>query len=279
VAQFQAGGYEVHLARTSGPPDIERSIAGKNASGCDAIVVSGGDGSVSLSVNAMLKHKVHVPLGIIPSGTANDFAAFLKIPKEPEKAAEVIARHRLISADAGLVRGAGGREEYFINVCCAGMFTNISQQIDIRFKNSFGKLAYYIKGLEQLPNFVPMRVAVTTPSRFVEESVYFFFVLNSAGTGGFEKLSPDASINDGLFDFIAFKEQPLLDLAMLFVKVLSGDYLDDPGVIFFRENHFNIETDTEVESDIDGETGPLFPLEIKNIPRALEIFSPALEPV
>ena len=274
---FQEGGYEVSIHRTRDQLDIDVVIeyyAGANDL-LDAVVVCGGDGSINLVVNAMLKHRLDVPLGIIPSGTANDFAKHLKIPQNPVKAAEAITQGIIMRTDLGNVNG-----RYFINVCAAGMFTNISQHININFKNRFGKLAYYIKGVEQLPSFMPMHVKFTHSNGVIEGGVYFFFALNSSGTGGFEKLSPGASIEDGMFDFIAFKECPVHELALLFVKVLAGDYLDDPRVIFFRDSHVKVELTrpladpTLLESDVDGEAGPNLPIEIINERQAFQIFIP-----
>ena len=76
IGIFQEGGYEVHPFRTLHPGDIDTHIATMDPN-YDIIVASGGDGTVNIVLNAMMHRGLHIPLGIIPSGTANDFATYL----------------------------------------------------------------------------------------------------------------------------------------------------------------------------------------------------------
>ena len=265
---FQAAGYETHLLRAATPEMLDESISGMNE---DIIVAAGGDGTVNLVVNALMRHKKEMPMGIIPAGTANDFAAYLKMPKEPKAAAEAIMNGRVMRADLGLVNG-----RYFINVCGAGLLANVSQQVDVHFKDAMGKLAYYIKGLGQLPNFVPIPLRITTASSLLEDDFFFFTVLNGSGAGGFDKLSATAKIDDGKLDFIGFKAMSVIDVAALFLKVLAGDHLDDRRVMFLRAEEFLVEHIAvgQIDTDIDGETGPEMPLRISCQKEAIEIFVP-----
>jgi len=274
IHHFQKAGYETTVFRSMANGDIEANIA-KTGKEYDAIVVSGGDGTINIVANAMLKHEVACPLGIIPSGTANDFAAFLRIPAEPEGAAQIIARNNILPIDMGQING----EQFFVNVCGAGLWTNISQQVDLTVKDTLGKLAYYLKGIEQLPNFVPFPVRITNSKQTVDESIYLFIALNSAGTGGFEKIAPFASIHDGLLDFVAIRARPLHEIVVLFFKMLTGsDFLNDINVIHFQDRYIKIEALEQNplfhETDIDGETGPKLPVEICVRPKAIRIFVP-----
>lgn len=273
IEVFQGAGYICTIFRSQIYGDIDEYLSGIDKEKFDTLVISGGDGSINIVLNAMMKYNLHKPLGIIPSGTANDFASFLKIPKIPQKAAEMIVNNNIIKCDVGLVN-----DTYFINVFSAGLLTNISQQVDNNFKNSIGKLAYYIKGIEQIPNFVPISVRITNSIEVIEEDIYLFFILNSAGTGGFDKLSKNASITDGYFDFIAIKARPIVEIAVLFVKILSGDYFDDAGILYFTDKYIKIEclsgNPMHNETDIDGEVGPDLPAIVQNIHNAIEIFIP-----
>ena len=275
---FQRHGYLVNLFRTnlrSGiTSQVETLISHGDFKDLDAIVVAGGDGTVNRVVNAIMRSGCEAPLGIISAGTANDFARFIGMPTNITAACEVIAARNLTRVDLGQVNG----KEYFINVCAAGMLTNISHYVDQDLKNRFGKLAYYIKGIEQIPSFVPLRFRITTSHEVFEEEIYFFFILNSAGTGGFDRLSPAASPDDGLFDFVGFRAFPIIELPALFIKVLAGDYLDDRRILFLRDNFFRVEyihppsDSLLMQTDIDGELGPQLPIEVRNIPGALRIF-------
>jgi diacylglycerol kinase family enzyme len=199
----------------------------------------------------------------------------LKIPKDPRAAAEAIMGGRVIRSDLGLVNGA-----YFVNVCGAGLLVNVSQQVDTQFKDALGKLAYYIKGLGQLPNFVPVPLRITVPSvpepKSLTDEFSFFIVLNGGGAGGFDRLSVNAKIDDGKLDFIGFKAMSVIDVAALFLKVLAGDYLDDRRVVFLREEELFIESlaKRHIDTDTDGETGPEMPLCIRCQKEAIKLFVP-----
>jgi len=267
---FQEAGYKTHLLRATSRDLLEHAVATMDES---AVVVAGGDGTVNVVVNALKRYNIDIPLGIIPAGTANDFASYLKMPKDPKAAAEAIMNGRTMRADLGLVNG-----NYFINVCGACLFTHISQQVDDGMKSTLGKLAYYLKSLEEIPNFQPISVRITNSSTIMEEDIFLFLALNSAGTGGFDKLVPGASISDGLFDFVAIKACPILDLGRLFIKVLKQDYLNDDGVIYFQDNYVKVElisqSDKYDSCDIDGEFGPKLPIEIRNIHKKVPLVVP-----
>ena len=268
VAVFQSAGYEVHLLRVASNFEMDNSIAGLSE---DAVVVAGGDGTINLVVNALLRHKKDVPIGIIPAGTANDFANYLKMPKEPRAAAEAIVQGSVIKADLGQVNSRS-----FINVCGAGMLANVSQKVDTQFKEALGKLAYYLKGLGQLPNFTTMPLRITTQDQVFTDEFLLFLVLNGGGAGGFDRLSTTAKIDDGQLDFVGFKAMSMIDIAAIFLKVLTGDYLDDHRVVFFRTPDILIEhlEKRHIDTDTDGERGPDMPLKIICKSEAIRLFVP-----
>jgi YegS/Rv2252/BmrU family lipid kinase len=237
------------------------------------LVVCGGDGTVNLAINIMKQHKKNNPLGIIPAGTANDFASFLGLPKKPSDAACAIANGNVISADLGVANG-----KYFINVCGGGLFINISHSVSSGSiaKNLFGKLAYYIKGIGEVAKNTPFRLKITTPTEVFDDDFALFIALNSSGCGGFHSVSPEAKIDDGLLDFVAFKYMPTMEIAGIFLKILSGNHLSDNRVIFFREKEIKIEQfcETHVETDVDGEIGPDMPLNISCEKGAIQLIVP-----
>jgi len=272
VGIFQTGGYEVHMFRTQKEGDIKKHVTEMSAD-YDMIVVSGGDGTVNIVVNAMMKRGMEMPLGIIPSGTANDFAAYLGFKSgQVEECCRAIVETKPIRADVGLVND----ETYFVNVCAGGLWTNVSQTVDKDVKNALGGLSYYLKGVEQLPTFHKIPFRITTSDQVYEEDFYFYMVLNSAGTGGFSKLSPKASIQDGKFELLAIRAKPLLELPTLFLKMISGEHITDKSMFYVKDNYFKIEclgkNHSNRESTVDGEVGPKLPFEIRVVPKAIKVF-------
>ncbi|MEA4816118.1 MAG: YegS/Rv2252/BmrU family lipid kinase [Lachnospiraceae bacterium] len=269
---FQQGGYDVHVFRSIEKGDIERHFS-EMPKDYDVIVASGGDGTVNLVLNSMMKYELnHIPLGIIPSGTANDFASFLNFKTENlESSCSIIVQKKPKNIDIGYVNG-----KYFINVCAGGILSNVSQNVDTDFKNALGKMAYYIKGLEQLPDIKPLPLKITTSKGSFEEDIFLFLILNSAGAGSFTNLAPYASISDGKLDFIAVKAKPVFDIAKMLVNVLRGEHIHYESIIYLQDSFFNIEFLGEnnkfAETNIDGEAGPLFPIEVKALNKAIKVF-------
>ena len=271
VSAFQNAGYEVHVFRLQTNLELELQAGG--FIDYDLLAISGGDGTVNRVLNVAIPRERSVPIAILPSGTANDFASFLKIPSEPDAAVDALVNGEVIPCDVGFVNG-----RYFINVCGSGVFVNISEMVDKEAKDTLGKYAYYLKGIEQFPNCVPFPIRVTTRALVIEENVFMFLVLNSSGAGGFNNISSQASINDGLFEFIAIKAIPVMDLAVLFLKLLKGDFLEDNRILHLRESYFYIENLSAekqfISTTVDGEKGPEMPIDVQNMHKKIQLLIP-----
>lgn len=269
-SMFQKAGYEVHVFRTIEKGDIRQHIFEMDKN-YDLVVVSGGDGTINIVVNALIERGLDIPLGVIPSGTANDFATFLGLKTgSVEEACHVIVTEKPKKIDIGVANG-----QCFINVCAGGLFTNVSQNVDKDLKYALGSFSYYIKGIEQLANFRKIPFRITTEKEVIEEDLYLFLVLNSAGTGGFNHIAPSASITDGMFDFVGIKAKPVIELPILFLKIFNGEFVKDSGVLYLKQKYFKIEClDKKLSQEVtvDGEKGSDMPIEISVLPRRLAIF-------
>ena len=124
-------------------PDIER------------VVVAGGDGTVNFAVNRMRERNLTLELGIIPAGTANDFAGVLGMSHDPLEAARQIANGVIERVDCGCVNGL-----YFVNIFSFGIFTTTSQRTPDERKHLIGKLAYIIEGVKEVSSMhaVPLEI-------------------------------------------------------------------------------------------------------------------------
>lgn len=261
IERFQKRGYEVRVWRTQSALEFSTFFDDRDMKNCAAVIVAGGDGSVNQIVNALLKHNLDIPIGVIPAGTANDFATHIGIGDNYLEAIERLAQMKTKAIDVGWVN-----DQYFINVCCGGLFSNISHEIDIELKNTLGKLAYYIKGVQQLPGFKPMKLKIEFEEETVIDSFYMFFFLNGSSAGGFNRLGKDAQLDDGRMDFVGIRACSVNDIPVLFAKILIGDHFEDKNVLYRQSKQVMISCLDGLEgfetSDIDGEIGPVFPLDI-----------------
>ncbi|MGL4655398.1 MAG: YegS/Rv2252/BmrU family lipid kinase [Sarcina sp.] len=229
------------------------------------ILLAGGDGTVDSVVNAMKSKGLDLPIGILPVGTANDFAKFLGLPADIMKCVEQILTTEAKEVDLGQVN-----DKYFVNVLSTGLFTDVSQKTDVNLKNTIGKLAYYLKGLEQLPNFRKLTMKISTEGKHEEFHMYLMLAFNGQTAGNF-KLATEAQIDDGLLDIIVFKAVSVPELIHLFIRVLRGEILNDSRVEYFKTDSIIIESSEDIATDIDGEKGPDFPLHVKCIKGGIKV--------
>jgi len=229
------------------------------------ILIAGGDGTVDSVVNAMENRNIDLPIGILPVGTANDFGKFINMPSDIQEACKQILDSKPILADVGKIN-----DKYFINVASTGLFTDVSQKTDVNLKNTIGKLAYYLKGLEELPNFRKLKVKITSKECNYDGEMYLLLVFNGKTAGNFN-LATQAEITDGKLDVIIFKAIPIIELLPLFIKLLRGEHLDSDKVVYFKTDDVCIESGEDIVTDIDGERGPDFPLRIQCIKGGIKL--------
>lgn len=235
----------------------------------EGVIAAGGDGTLSEVVNLIMARKKPLPVGIIGSGTSNDFATYLQVNQNLEDYFDAIKEGKTRPVDLGQ---AG--DKYFINVASAGAFTSVAHEVAPRLKNSLGKMAYYLKGLGEIPKFRLMPLHVEADGKSYDEEVFLFVVINGATVGSMKNVAEDAKIDDGKLDFLAVKKCSVKEFMKLFRDLLRGKSIaDKKSVLHIASDSFFISSTEEVTSDLDGEVGSKLPLNIKNIHHALEVYT------
>lgn len=262
---YQTKGYTIIPYRIEKQKDVISAFEDGDFSKYAHILIAGGDGTVDSVVNAMYKKNIDLPIGILPVGTANDFAKFLKIPSSIEGACQLILNTSPTGIDLAKIN-----DKYFVNVASTGLFADVSQKTDINLKNTMGKLAYCIKGLEELPNFRKIKMSLKSDEANFDGDVYLLLIFNGKTAGNFT-LAVDSDAQDGLLDVVVFKAIPVREMIPLFISVLKGEHLESDKVLYFKTNKIYIECDENIETDIDGESGPAFPLSIECIKSGLKV--------
>ena len=232
------------------------------------VLVAGGDGTLHELINTVVHEHLSLPIAILPSGTSNDFAAYLGLDHDKDIYYDHIAAGRVRPVDLGIVG-----TEYFINVAGAGMLTSIAHEVDVRLKNALGKMAYYINGFASLPHFHALKLHIQADDQVLAQEAFFFVIVNSGVVGSFKNAAVKAKIDDGLLDMIIVKKCNAAELMRLTFDLLSGhDVSQDKSVIYIQAASFKITAEETLESDLDGEKGPALPLYIDTLPAAIELF-------
>lgn len=234
----------------------------------DGLLVAGGDGTVHEIVNLMMKGNLDLPLGIIGSGTSNDFATYLGVNTDLEAYLDTIASGRTRRVDLGLMDGT-----YFINVASGGAMACIAHEVNARIKNSLGKMAYYLKGIGDLPKFRYFPLKIEADGAHYELETFLFVIINSPVVGSMKNVANGVAVDDGKLDLLSIGKCSIPKLMSITADLIAGKPVSErEDVLHVQAKHFRIESGIPVESDIDGECGPMLPLTIETVPRAVAIY-------
>ncbi len=267
IERCQAKDLQVMAIRAQRGVQIGRALESIDQEEYSRIIACGGDGTLNTCVNTMIRNDIHLPLGILPAGTANDFAYYFELPSDIERAVDIALGDKTTKADVGVVN-----EKYFINVAALGNMVDVSQKTDPYVKSAIGPLAYYLKAATELNQVHPIKIRMTTPDKVYEEEIFFMTVCNGESAGGFRKLSPESKMNDGKLDVIAFRKMPLLEFGPLLMEVINGRHPENKNVLYFQTPKLIIESDENIPTDVDGEHGEQLPLHFEVLKQRLEIF-------
>ena len=234
----------------------------------DHILISGGDGTLDLILNVMKELDINIPIGILPCGTANDFAKAVNLSFDAKEAIERIIKSKPKKIDIGKIN-----DKYFINVASAGMFTDVSQKINPDFKNSIGKVSYYLRGIEEALYMRKFSIKVESEEVEYNGDMYLMLIFNGK-TAGNINLAYKAKVDDGLLDIIIVKNILFPNMFPLLISILKGEHLEGYNkdeILYFKTNKLKIDCKDKLNTDIDGEKGPDFPLEIECVKDGIEL--------
>ncbi|MCM2536169.1 diacylglycerol kinase [Neobacillus pocheonensis] len=269
LEKLESAGYEASCHATTGAGDAIKAARIAVERHYDIVIAAGGDGTIHEVVNGLAEQEYRPKLGIIPAGTTNDFARALQIPRDMSAAVDIITKGDLIPVDIGRIN-----DKYFINIAGGGRMTEITYEVPSKLKTMLGQLAYYLKGIEMLPSIKASEVCIEYDGKLFEGEIMMFLVGLTNSIGGFEKLAPDSSINDGLFSLLILKKINLAEFIRIATLAVRGEHVNDPNVIYTQANRIKVHSSETVQLNLDGEFGGLLPAEFENLYRHLEVFVP-----
>jgi diacylglycerol kinase (ATP) len=219
-------------------------------------------------VTGVSEHDRRPDIGILPLGTTNDFARAHGIPKLWTDACDLIIRRYTRPVDVGIADN-----KYFINIAGGGSLTELTYAVPSKLKTMVGQLAYYMKGLEKITRLHPVRMRISAEGvGDFDEEFMLFLIANSNSVAGFDRLAPDASTNDGLFDVLALRKCNLGEFIRVATMVMRGEsIMNDPHFISFQSNKIHVESDDRVQLNLDGEFGGTLPCTFSMLPSHLNV--------
>ncbi|MFN2545054.1 MAG: diacylglycerol kinase family protein [Actinomycetota bacterium] len=262
----------VEVLISEGPdhaPKLARDAAER---GAEIVAAMGGDGMVGMVGTALIGSPA--ALGLIPTGTGNDFAVALGYRRRrPLDGVEAMRSPRLLEIDAARIRWQAG-EQLFINVAGTGFDSEVNDAANRMKSRVQGTAKYVAAVVKTLPGFRAGTFEVTIDGERRTLPGMMIAVGNGVSYGGGMKVTPKASFTDGLLDLTVIGTLPKAQFLWHFPKVFRGTHLKLPMVTSLRGRRIEISADREFEVYADGErVGPL-PATFEVIPRALRVVQP-----
>jgi len=277
---------EITLYTTQCEQDAVRFIR-ERVEEFELVVCGGGDGTLDEVITGMMQCGHVKPVGYIPSGSTNDFANSLNLPKNMKEAARTIVMDHPFSCDIGSFN-----QDYFVYIAAFGVFTDVSYLTKQEMKNLLGHLAYILEGAKRIFNiksyslklrYCENEKAIDELNKEIEGEFIYGMITNSESVGGFRNITgKNVEMNDGVFEvtLIHTPKNPMElqeIIASLLIKEIDSKYIDT-----FKTNYMEIESEEEIPWTLDGEYGgthkevkiinhkQAVPIMVKKLPDLLE---------
>ena len=244
---FKNAGYKVGIRYTRKRADgtnLARSYGGD----VDLVVCMGGDGTLNEVMQGLLEEGIDTPLGYIPAGSTNDFAASLGLKTNPKEQAQFIVSHSPRPLDLGRFNG-----RYFVYTASAGIFTKTSYSTPQELKNRLGHFAYILTGIRELFHIRRLKLKIQTDQETFRGSYLFVAINNATKVGGIMKLDEElVQFNDGVFELMLVESpKGFVELTKLAFKVLTQKYT---GKITLKQiKSARIVDSSDIDWSLDGE--------------------------
>lgn len=245
-------GFEVTVHPTQASFDaVLCTTAAANTGQYDYIFCSGGDGTLNEVMCGMMQAEHKIPIGYIPTGSTNDFARSIGIPRGIMKAAEATLNGIPRNLDIGMVN-----DRSFNYIAAFGAFTDVTYETSQHVKNVFGPAAYIFNSLKKFTNIREFPMRITCDGQVYEDAFAFGMITNTASVGGFLNIK-DFSFDDGLFEITLLRrpETPIeISKTIKFLKDIR-EITDEAKIISLRASEITIELleNADVPWTIDGE--------------------------
>ena len=274
IALFNGCGWEVTVFMTTGPGS-GREIVARRAAEYDLVVCAGGDGTLNETISGVMDSGADCPVGYIPCGSTNDFAATLKLSTDIMTAAMEIMEGKPVSYDVGR-----WNDRYFSYIASFGAFTRVSYATPQNLKNALGHLAYVLSGITELPQIrkIPMRLELD--GELLEGEYLFGAVSNATSVGGLLTINPKlVDLRDGKFEVMLVRMvRDTAELAEC-IAALQNQTYDCAAITFRSVSRLTVHQDPELAWTLDGERAEgSQTIAIENLHQAIRLVQKREEP-
>jgi len=283
VGAMREAGIVLDVRVTWEDGDAERYVAEAIADGVDTVIAAGGDGTLS-EVATTLAHRDEAAdalpsLGLVPLGTANDFATAAGIPDEAAPALQLVRDVAAVPLDLLRIEAEDG-PHWCANLASGGFGTEVTVETDEGLKKMLGGLAYLITGIAKLGRIEPMSARVRGPDFAWQGDFIALGIGNGRQAGGGQALCPDALVDDGLLDLTVVPELSGEVAATVGTLVKDGKHAAlDRVATRSRLAWVELEADQPMTLNLDGEPVRSRRFRIDCVPGRVRMHLPAACPL
>jgi len=272
VKKLEENNYKVKIAETKKPKHAIKLAKEACDDKVDLLVISGGDGTFHECVNGVANQDFRPKIGYIPSGTACDLASTLKIPKNIEKALDIVLNGEVATMD--IAKSSNG---YFMYVTAIGTYVDISYVTDSKLKKYLGYFAYLITGIKEFFTIPMMKGKIVHDNGEFRGYFSLIMVINSKKVAGFSVVQKPV-LDDGKVDVVLYRYIPFFNNLIYFISFFIGPKII-PFVHKFRTSKLKIYTDSHHKWNTDGECANSGNLHIEVVEKAIDIIvNPKVKP-
>src|SRR5213593_2736323 len=268
VERQRAAGHSIEVRVTLEKGDARRFVA--EAGEVYLLIAAGGDGTLNEVVHGLMDLPTvarHV-LGVVPLGTANDFATGCGIPRDPEQALALCTKGREVLIDVGKAN-----EHWFLNAASIGFGAEITATTPPELKNLLGPAAYAVMGAILATNVHHYRGRLTLPDREIAGSGPVAIVGNGRQAGGGIQVTPRARVDDGLLDVLSVRDIPALAL-LTAARELQELSPDGEYISYWQTPWAEVHTEEAIPVNLDGEPVQFSSVRYEAVPRAIRLIVP-----
>jgi lipid kinase YegS len=251
VRSARGAGHAVLPRLTFDDDDAARIACRAARRGYDLVIAAGGDGTINQVVNGFIRSgETDWPrLGILPLGTANDFAKGLQLPLSIAEAFDTALHGLPTTIDVAQVNRRG-----FVNVSTGGFGPDITESASHKAKQRFGKLAYLFTAVRKLADLEPAHARFTADGRVLYEGPFFFFAVgNARHTGGGTPVTPHADYSDARLDVVVVTGSKRRDFLTLLPDMRAGKHPEAEDVIYVQARSLRVQAFDRIAVNADGE--------------------------
>lgn len=269
---LEEAGIEMDLYESRAVGDLEDQVRRHVNAGARKILVAGGDGSVHEAVNGILRAEARAALGVIPTGTGNDFAKSCATPLDWEHATRILATRLAANVTSRRIDVGRMNDRYFANGAGIGFDAKVTR-IARSYRWPIGDLVYLLAIFRCMADGIATpELSISTGDEHWSKSVTLANISNGPWIGGMFHIAPMADNSDGQLDLLIVDPVTRVRILALLPKLIRGQHMNEPEITHARILRLHIRSSEPVPSHLDGEVQPLgetFDIEV--LPGALDL--------